>query len=110
MLFNSFPFIFGFLPIALAGFFALGCRSRDWALNWVIFASLIFYACWRPLNILLIAPSILINYALARLISLRLHDRPDVARFALVLGIVFNLGFLGYFKYIGFFEGIANDL
>lgn len=110
MLFNSFSFIFGFLPVALMGFFALGCRNRNWALNWIICASLIFYAWWRPLNVLLIAPSILINYGLARLIGARLHDRPNIARFALGLGILFNLGFLGYFKYAGFFEGMADDL
>ena len=42
MLFNSYEFIFAFLPATLAGFFALGVASRTAALRWVIFASLVF--------------------------------------------------------------------
>ena len=51
MLFNSYEFIFAFLPATLAGFFALGIVSRTAALRWIIFASLVFYALWRPLNV-----------------------------------------------------------
>jgi hypothetical protein len=35
MLFNSYPFVFVFLPITLAGFFALGRRSRGLAIAWL---------------------------------------------------------------------------
>lgn len=45
MLFNSFPFIFGFLPPALAGYWLLG--NRDAARLWFLLAiSIIFYAYW----------------------------------------------------------------
>ena len=66
MLFNSYEFIFAFLPVVVAVFFALGRASRPWALRWLIGASLFFYAWWRPLNVLIIAPSVLINFVLAR--------------------------------------------
>ena len=66
MLFNSYEFIFVYLPATLIGFFVLGQRSRNLALAWLVFASLVFYAWWRPVNVLIIAPSILVNYALAR--------------------------------------------
>src|SRR5207302_6412302 len=99
MLFNSYEFIFVFLPVTLGGFFLLGLRSRNLALGWIIVASLGFYAWWRPINVLIIAPSILVNFALARWL-LRLtadKNRAGPARLVLLLGIAFNVAFLGYF-------------
>jgi alginate O-acetyltransferase complex protein AlgI len=112
MLFNSYEFIFMFLPLTLAGFFVLGRQSRGLALGWLVAASLFFYAWWRPLNVLIIAPSILVNYVLARWL-MRLgeqRERAGTARIVLVLGIVFNVCFLGYFKYVNFFATVVNDL
>jgi alginate O-acetyltransferase complex protein AlgI len=110
MLFNSYIFIFGFLPPVLAGFYILGARSRDWALLWLIAVSLVFYAWWRPLNVLLIAPSIGINYIAARYLQRIGQDRPTRARLVLIACIVFNVCFLGYFKYSAFGEQALNDL
>jgi alginate O-acetyltransferase complex protein AlgI len=109
MLFNSYTFLFGFLPVVLIGFFVLGANRREWALLWLTAVSLFFYAWWRPINVLLIAPSILINYGLARGLERTTPSRPAYARAILVAGIVFNLCFLGYFKYLNFFEGALND-
>lgn len=112
MLFNSYEFLFAFLPVTLAGFFALGTVSRMWALRWIIFVSLLFYALWRPLNVLIIAPSIFINFALARTL-LRLSEdekRHRTSRLVLLLGIAFNIAFLGYFKYIDFGRSTINDI
>jgi len=110
MLFNSYNFIFGFLPVVLAGFYVLGARRRECALLWLTAASLLFYAWWRPLNVLLIAPSILVNYGIACFLDGAGRDRPQSARTALITGIVFNLCFLGYFKYLTFGERALNDL
>jgi alginate O-acetyltransferase complex protein AlgI len=110
MLFNSYEFIFIFLPVVVVVFFALGKASRVWALRWVIAASLFFYGWWRPLNVLIIAPSILINYFAARLLErLRKQGSPGTARAVLLSGIAFNVAFLGYFKYSNFFVGAVND-
>ena len=112
MLFNSQEFIFAFLPIALIVFYGLGRASRVWALCWLILASLFFYAWWRPLNVLLIAPSILINFALARALQ-RLSDNEGkryLSRAVLLLGIAFNVAFLGFFKYGDFIRGSINDV
>jgi alginate O-acetyltransferase complex protein AlgI len=111
MLFNSYQFIFGFVPLTLTGFYVLGLISRGWALRWLILTSLCFYGWWRPLNILIIAPSILVNFALARLLQ-RLGDADERARArtaVLVLGIAFNVCFLGFFKYVDFLYGAIND-
>src|SRR3984885_10422649 len=109
MLFNSYTFLFGFLPVVLAGFYALGARRREWALLWLTAASLLFYAWWRPINVLLIAPSILINYGLARGLEKTTEIQPGRAKALLVTGILFNLCFLGYFKYLNFFASSLND-
>jgi alginate O-acetyltransferase complex protein AlgI len=112
VLFNSYQFLFAFLPITLVGFFALGTVSRMWALRWIIFVSLLFYAWWRPLNVLLIAPSILINFALARTLQRLSEDERGrrTSRLVLLLGIAFNIAFLGYFKYIDFGRSTINDI
>jgi alginate O-acetyltransferase complex protein AlgI len=110
MLFNSLLFIYVYLPITVLGFFLLGRSTRTAALLWLTLASLFFYAWWRPLNVLLIAPSILINYVIARWMQ-RLQAKEDRrAILLLVLGIVFNVLFLGYFKYRNFFEESVNEL
>jgi len=110
MLFNSYEFIFVFMPVVVGVFFLLGRSSRAWALRWVIAASLFFYGWWRPLNVLIIAPSVLINFALARLLQrLQMHGNPGTAKAILVLGIVFNVAFLGYFKYSNFLITSLND-
>ena len=112
MLFNSYEFIFAFLPLALGAFYLLGMVSRWWALRWLILVSLFFYAWWRPLNVLIIAPSILINFALAR-IMVRLGEdekQRHWSKVVLLVGIAFNVAFLGYFKYNDFFRGTINDV
>jgi alginate O-acetyltransferase complex protein AlgI len=112
MLFNSYEFIFAFLPATLAGFFALGSVSRTAALRWIIFVSLVFYALWRPVNVVLIAPSILINFVIARTLQ-RLADDEKwfrASRLVLLLGLAFNIAFLGYFKYVDFGLSTINDI
>lgn len=111
MLFNSYEFILAFLPVTVVVFFAVGKVSRVWALRWIIVSSLFFYAWWRPLNVVIIAPSILINFLLARVLQ-RLGEQGKGAASTAVLtiGIVFNIAFLGYFKYANFSVGAVNDV
>jgi alginate O-acetyltransferase complex protein AlgI len=114
MLFNSVEFLFFFLPATLLGFYLLGQVSRNAALRWLIVASLVFYAWWRPLNVLIISPSIIVNYVIARiLLCWRLSDSEATGRISklvLALGILFNVAFLGVFKYTDFVLGSVNDV
>ena len=48
MLFNSYAFLFGFLPIALVGYQIAGYFHRRAVVPWLGFMSLAFYAYWRP--------------------------------------------------------------
>ncbi|HEY6454171.1 MAG TPA: MBOAT family O-acyltransferase [Steroidobacteraceae bacterium] len=112
MLFNSYEFLFAFLPITLVVFLLLGLASRDLALGWLIAASVIFYAWWRPINVPIIGVSLAINFTLARLMQRLAVDerRPGWRIVVLVVGIAFNVCFLGYFKYTNFILTSINDV
>jgi alginate O-acetyltransferase complex protein AlgI len=112
MLFNSHEFLFVFLPATLLGFFLIGRFSRQGAILWLILTSLVFYGWWRPLNIFIIGPSVIINYFLASFL-LRLSQRggqPGLSRAVLLAGLLFNIAFLGFFKYTDFVYGTINDV
>src|SRR5215470_15101128 len=112
MLFNSTEFLFVFLPVTLAGFYLLGPLSRNAAIRWLILASLVFYAWWRPVNVPIIASSIVVNYIVARIL-LRLNDSEsstNTSKNVLLFGISFNVIFLGVFKYTDFASGAINDV
>lgn len=112
MLFNSAGFLFGFLPPAVLGFYLLGKFSRVSAIRWLILASILFYGWWRPLNVAIIGPSIIINFFIARALrSLNQDERSRrTSQAVLVLGILFNVAFLGIFKYTDFVAGTINDV
>jgi alginate O-acetyltransferase complex protein AlgI len=111
MLFNSTEFIFAFLPLTLFGFYLFGTISRSAAIRWLILTSISFYAWWRPVNILIIAPSIAINFTLAWIL-LRVSGESSRRASAAVLsfGILFNVAFLGFFKYTDFIFYTVNDI
>jgi alginate O-acetyltransferase complex protein AlgI len=112
MLFNSPEFLFAFLPAALAGFCLLGSVSRVLAIYLLMLVSLVFYAWWRPVNVLIIAPAIIVNFVTASVL-LWLNDSkgsPNISKTVLLIGILFNVGFLGFFKYTDFVFGTIDDV
>jgi hypothetical protein len=59
MLFHTTPFLFGFLPAALGGFFLSGrVGGQALALCWLIAASLFFYGWWNPVHVPLLVDRI----------------------------------------------------
>lgn len=96
MLFNSYSFIFLFLPTVLLGFLFLEHRNRGLALSWLVIASLFFYAWWNPAYLLLLLLSISFNF----IVGLFLQRQPN--RWLLAAGIIANLGLLAYYKYAEF--------
>src|SRR3954468_16813526 len=101
MLFNSYPFIFVFLPIALAGYFWLGRSSNLAPVMWLALASLVFYSVSNWQFVLLLLASVAFNYGIGLLlISERLRPLPRFA--VLTIGVAGDLLVLGYFKYAGF--------
>lgn len=109
MLFNSYQFIFLFLPIALIGYFVLGRFSNLAPVIWLALASLAFYSVSNWQFVLLLVASIAFNYVIGLLlITRRLRAG---ARFAvLTAGVAGDLLVLGYFKYAGFLAANLNAL
>ena len=102
MLFNSYPFIIVFLPAVLGGV-CLRSMGRRWIELLLLIASLLFYAWWDVRYLPLLVGSVAVNYGAALLIE------KTKSRLLLAAIIAFNLGLLGYYKYLGFFLGIASN-
>ena len=111
MLFNSFAFIFMFLPIVLVGFFALARFSHRLAAGWLTLASLVYYGWWDPGYVALLLASIGVNYSLGTRIA-RMHEAGQRSRGKrlLLLAIAANLVLLGYYKYATFLVGNVQTL
>lgn len=110
MLFNSYIFILGFLPITLIIFFGLlRLGHRQLALLWMTLASLFFYGYWNPAYLPLLLISIGGNYWFGSQLN-RWEMKTAKSRFLLILGIGFNLGILGYYKYANFFVNSLNQI
>lgn len=108
MPFTSPAFVLGFLPVTLGGFWFFGRHGRTTVtLFWLFFASLSFYAWWRPVFVPLLLASITANYLLGTAVAHAVAiSRPARARALMLLGVAANLLLLGWFKYAGFFFGI----
>ncbi|MEM1111368.1 MAG: MBOAT family O-acyltransferase [Pseudomonadota bacterium] len=105
MLFFSVEFLYVFLPVAAVGYWLVARLTggrRDLAIGWLIGASLVFYGLWNPLYLFLLGTSILVNYALGQYLQVKR------SKAVLVLALAFNLGLLSWYKYLGFFAGIAS--
>jgi len=111
LLFNSYQFIFVFLPLVLLVYALLAqWRARRGLVGFLVLASLVFYGWWNWRYLGLIAFSILFNFGWARVARSTGSAHPPTrrARALLALGIAVNLGVLGYFKYAGFFVKSLN--
>jgi len=93
MFFNSYGFLFAFLPVVWVVYMFLA-RSPGAGVWWMVGASLFFYAMYRAEDVPLLLASIAFNYGISLLIA-RLPDRPLIP----ALGIAVDLAALALFKY-----------
>jgi len=105
MLFNSYEFIFLFLPITFFIYFYLNKkRLTELSKGFLVFASLFFYSWWNIAYLPLILVSMLFNYVIGKQLSAYEHKKNNYSKKGLLtFGIIANLGLLGYFKYSDFF-------
>jgi D-alanyl-lipoteichoic acid acyltransferase DltB (MBOAT superfamily) len=106
VLFNSYVFLFAFLPAVLAGWWLL--PSRPARLGFLTAASYLFYGWWDWRFVPLMLASTSADYAAGWYLN-RTADTIR-RRTCLVLLLVFNLGILGVFKYYDFFASSLNGL
>ena len=102
MVFSTPDFLFLFLPAVWLIFWLLALFAKQHLLlGWLGLASLVFYGAWDITLLPLLVGSMVVNYWLAGYVS-----RPN--RAWLWLGVGFNLGLLGWFKYSLFFLSLAE--
>ena len=92
MLFNSYEFIFIFLPVTLAGFFYVSKLNKTFALLYLLVCSLIFYGSLDLYFLPLLICSVIVNY----FIAVRIAASPR--KILLISGIIFNFAVLFLFK------------
>lgn len=110
MIFSSFEFLFGFLPIVLAGYYLLGMRGAyRGAVLWLVLASLCFYAWWRIEYVPLLLALLAANYFATRSLIRTAHWSDRRRRMLLGLFIAGNVAVLGYFKYAMFVVENVNQ-
>jgi alginate O-acetyltransferase complex protein AlgI len=111
MLFNSYEFIFLFLPITLIIFWQIGSRGHhQLAITWLVAASLVFYGWGNVSYLSLLLASVVFNYYIGISLSRRFTTKYIQTKQLLILGVIANLGLLGYFKYTDFLISTTNDL
>ncbi len=102
LLFNSYVFIFLFLPVTFAVWRVLCAKKKlAAAIYWLLAASLFFYGYWNPPYLLLLLASITVNFVIQKRIA---QTRPSsAAKTYMIAGVAANLALIGYFKYANFF-------
>jgi alginate O-acetyltransferase complex protein AlgI len=105
MTFNSYGFLFVFLPCVLAVYSAL--RETRFV-NWFLAAaSLVFYAFAGPIYLVPLLFTCVFDYIIGRLID---PDKRNKHRKPLfILSLVVQLGLLATLKYAGWLAGVANE-
>ena len=104
MLFNSFPFLFGFLPAALLIHVGVERFRPEWRIETLVLLSFLFYGYWDPRFVPLLAASIGLNWLVAE----RFARRP--AAIVVAAAIAANLLVLALFKYAALAVDLANLL
>jgi alginate O-acetyltransferase complex protein AlgI len=111
MLFNSYEFLFAFLPVVLIGWWSI--RAPAARLAFLAASSYFFYAWWDWRFLPLMIASTTVDYVAGRALVAFDEDGPR-RRGVLIAALAANLAMLGYFKYAGFFldslDGMGSTL
>ena len=103
MLFNSYVFLFAFLPLTFFIYFYLNKKRLTIASKgFLVISSLFFYSWWNIIYLPLILISLIFNYLIGTKLVNKKVKRHISKQNLLILGIVGNLSLLGYFKYSDF--------
>lgn len=102
MLFNSYIFVFLFLPLCLVGYFGLNhIRQYTFAQLFLFCMSLWFYGYFNPSYLPIILVSIVFNYSATQFF--RKISNSWLKKTILAIALAFNIGILFYYKYTDFF-------
>lgn len=103
MLFDDLQFFFFFIVVSLL-YYRLRHRGRIWML---LAASIYFYMVFKPVYILILAVTIVVDYFAGIWIDAAEGPRRKAL---LIISLITNIGFLAYFKYFNFFHDNLSAL
>lgn len=110
MLFNSLEFIFIFLPISLALFYlATRLKKIPVPIFILVVCSLVFYAWWKLSYLFLLLTSVVVNYYLGYYLNNETINKTK-RKLIFIIGILFNLGLISYYKYANFLTENINSI
>lgn len=104
MLFSSVTFLFYFLPIVFMIYYIVPNKIKNYVL---LLASIVFYAWGGVLYLPILIMSVFSNYLFALKID-KYKDNKEKSKRILMLSIIFNILFLGVFKYSNFIVDTIN--
>ena len=104
MVFSSSVFLLMFLPIVFIGNLLI---KKQYSNYFLLLASLIFYAWGEPYLVLLMIVSVTLNWGIGIALG---KTEGSIRKLFLIIGIICDLGILGYYKYAGFFAKTINSL
>lgn len=105
MLFNSYEFVLLFLPITVLLYYLAGKINNIVQPKYVLLAaSFVFIAYANFYFLILLLVSICVNF----LCNYMIKVNPSTAKRTLFLGVIFNILFLGFFKYTNFLIDSVN--
>ena len=111
MLFNSYIFIFAFLPVTFVVYFFLNrLKLTVAAKTFLVLSSLFFYSWWNISYLPIILASMFFNYTVGVAFSKEWTHSWINKKTILILGIAANVALLGYFKYADFLISNINML
>lgn len=105
MIFSSYLFLFGFLPLFLLLYYLTPLRARSWT---ILLSSYLFYGWWRFDFLLLLFAVTVLSYGFALWLERSPHPKDQFR--ILTLGVTLNLLTLAYFKYTNFGVQSLNAL
>lgn len=107
MLFSSWVFIAGFLPVTWLVFYYLRQKAgAEISFLWLVATSLFFYGWLKAEYVLIILVSMCFNFAIGTMLPRRRRGKGAL----LTLGVAVNLAALVYFKYTGLFFETLNAM
>ena len=99
MLFNSFEFIFVFLPIIFILYFGLAkLRLIKLATAVLTVASIVFYGYWNFIYVPLIVASFTFNFFIGQRLCEQVKNSQQKHKSLLAFGIISNIALLCYYK------------
>ena len=112
MLFNSYIFIFAFLPIVIVGWNLLNKYGKyKVAQVFLILVSLVFYGYFNVSYLAIIIVSVLVNYGVSYVLSLeKISTNKKYLKLLGASAVLFNLGLIFYFKYFNVFIENINKI